>query len=123
MQERLRNIIFVLAGVGGLLLKPAYHGPLQELVRSYAGNLSISFAVYFLATRLKFPAAWGRWPAALVALAAVQAFEATDGFGFMSNTFDPWDYAANTAGVALAVAADLAAGRLLVKESRAKSAS
>lgn len=34
---------------------------------------------------------------------ATACFEATDGFGFMSNTYDPTDYIANALGVALAV--------------------
>jgi hypothetical protein len=32
-----------------------------------------------------------------------RVFEYTDGFGFMSNTYDPWDYAANAAGVGVAI--------------------
>lgn len=36
------------------------------------------------------------------ALLATELFEATDGFGVMSNAYDPADYIANAAGVALA---------------------
>jgi hypothetical protein len=39
-------------------------------------------------------------------LLAVTAFELADGFGLMSNVYDPIDLAANAAGVALAWAVD-----------------
>jgi hypothetical protein len=39
---------------------------------------------------------------ALAALLAVEAFEITDGFGVMSNTYDPLDLLANALGVAAA---------------------
>jgi hypothetical protein len=44
--------------------------------------------------------------AAAVALAAVELFEAADGFGLMANVYDPVDFAANAPGVALAVVID-----------------
>jgi len=43
-----RNVLFVLVGIAGLLLKRHYAGPFQELVYSYAGNFCVSFAVYFV---------------------------------------------------------------------------
>jgi hypothetical protein len=45
------------------------------------------------------------------AFAAVASFEATNGFGVMSNTFDPWDFLADAAGIGLGVLADLASHR------------
>lgn len=107
MREQVRVSGFVLVGVAGLLARDRYSGPWQEMVRSYGGNLSVSFAVYFLAMRLKWPRGWARGMAAGAALAAVESFEAFDGFGVMSNTFDPWDFVANAAGVALAYGVDL----------------
>jgi hypothetical protein len=46
--------------------------------------------------------------AAGFALAVVESFEAFDGFGVMTNTYDPSDYAANALGVALALIVDSA---------------
>jgi hypothetical protein len=44
--------------------------------------------------------------AAGLSLAVVELFEAFDGFGVMTNTYDPFDFVANTVGVALAVGVD-----------------
>ena len=43
-----RNVIFVLLGVAALVLKRHYFGPFVEIVHSYGGNVSASFAVYFV---------------------------------------------------------------------------
>jgi hypothetical protein len=100
-----------------------YSGPCFDLVHSYGANLAASFAVYFM---VRFagtfhPAAaspvtrLGSSPgaSALVALLAVELFEATDGFfGLMTNVYDPLDYGVNALGVALAVAVDLSAAQV-----------
>jgi hypothetical protein len=96
----------VLIGVCGLLMKRHYTGAFEALVHSYLGNVVASFAVYFV---MGLPPALGRRPAwitAAIALVVVQGFELTDGFGFMQNTYDPWDLLANTFGVAIAWAVD-----------------
>lgn len=103
---KLRSVALVLLGVAVLVLKPHYHGPLQDLVWSYLGNVSVSFAVYFLATLTAYRFPRPRLVAALGALALVESFELLDGFGVMSNTYDPWDLLANALGVALALAVD-----------------
>ena len=120
-----RNVLFVLLGVGGLVLKGRYSGPGQDLVHSYGGNVAASFAVYFwarLATG-RFAArslAHGarreqrlalKWNlphvlAAGLALVIVQLFEVFDGFGVMTNVYDRFDLLANTAGIAIAFALD-----------------
>jgi hypothetical protein len=46
-----------------------------------------------------------------LALAAVDLFEATDGFKVMSNVYDPADYLANTVGIALALMVDVVTSR------------
>jgi hypothetical protein len=103
---RLRNVVFVLLGVCVLLLRGSYAGPMNGLVRSYAGNVFVSFALYFVAS---FAVSGRRHPrllAALLALVAVTSFELTDGFGFMANVYDPLDLLANGAGIGLAVGVD-----------------
>ncbi len=122
-----RNVLFVLLGVGGLVLKGRYSGPGQDLVHSYGGNVAASLAVYFwarLATgpfaarfladlarreqRLNLKASLPRMLAAGLALVIVQLFEVFDGFGVMTNVYDRVDFAANAAGIAIALALDAA---------------
>ncbi len=43
-----RHVLFVLAGVVVLILKPHYHGPLAPVLFDYAGDFAVSFAVYFI---------------------------------------------------------------------------
>lgn len=103
-----RSVFLVFVGVAGLLLKGSYAGPSMEFVQSYIGNVSVSFSVYFVVVNVA-----GRWRngkvlSALLALAAVNLFEALDGFRIMTNVYDPWDYLANTIGIAVALALDVA---------------
>lgn len=94
-----------------LLTKPWMAGFLGEPAYCYLGNLSVSFAVYFpvsLAARERL----SKWSSILVALAAVECFELTDGFGIMTNVYDPLDLVANTIGIALAWAVDIAWDRI-----------
>lgn len=117
---RVRNIAFILCGVAALLLKSRYAGPNAEFVRSYLGNFSVSFAVYFLCSNfvllleplLRLTASQWRNATAALALAVVALFEETRGFGLMSNTYDPLDHAANAAGILLAVLVDSASAAL-----------
>ncbi len=107
MRERTRNIILVLLGVVGLLLKGHTSGPYREIILSYGGNIAVSFAVYYVVANLPLPPSFRRVLTAGLALAVVELFEATNGFGVMTNVYDPVDFAANAAGVALALAADV----------------
>lgn len=100
-------VAFVLLGVAVLVLKQAYHGPHADFVVSYLGNVSVSFAVYFLATVAVARMGGGRLAAVVCSLGAVEAFEVTNGFGVMLNVFDPWDLAANAVGVLLGLGIDL----------------
>ena len=106
-----RNVLFVLLGAAALVLKPYYHGPFAQGLYSYGGNLAVSFAVYFLAVIVAFRFRLGRFAAAASALLIVEAFEVTNGFGVMSNVYDPADLMANAAGVGVALAVDLALRR------------
>jgi uncharacterized membrane protein YjjP (DUF1212 family) len=113
---RARNTFFVLMGVAALLLKSWFSDSLSDLAFSYVGNLSVSFAVYFivrLATVDKLSPAF----CAIVALLIVQLFEATNGFGVMANVYDRFDFVANALGVALGVAVDVITSRLSLRRT------
>jgi hypothetical protein len=96
-----------------LVLKSAYHGPFQDVVHAYAGNVAVSFALYFAAVHAT--ATYGRpWLlAASLTLLVVELFEVTNGFGVMENVYDPADFIANAAGVGLAVIVAITTGRVL----------
>ena len=99
-------LLFILLGTLVLILKPLYKGPLSGVVISQGSNFSVSFAVYFIA-QLAFqgssqPKLWALIGSAL----AVQLFELTNGFGMMTNVYDPWDYLANALGIGLAFGID-----------------
>lgn len=107
-----RNVLFILAGVIALVLKRHYSGPFVETVYSYGGNVSASFAVYFVIGISTFGEKFGRLVTAGIALLVVELFEATNGFGVMTNVYDPVDFMANAMGVGLALAIDSAANRI-----------
>lgn len=117
MGEKTRNVLFVFLGVTGLLLNRHYSGPYQDIVACYGGNLCASFAVYFILSNLSFQIKGKRLWTAGMALAIVELFEVTNGFGIMTNTFDQMDLFANTIGVALALLVDTAASRSIRRKS------
>lgn len=116
--ETIRNTALALLGALGLVLKPAYRGPLQDLVYAYGGNFSVSLGLYFAALSAASRHGFGRLAAAAATLAAVEAFELANGFGIMANVYDPIDLLANAIGVAVAMVIDLASARLLVQSAR-----
>ncbi len=101
-----RNVMYVLVGVAALVLKKHYAGPGDQLLHNYGGNIAASFAVYFMFLQVPIPTTFKKTFAAGLALAAVELFEAFDGFGVMTNTYDPYDFVANALGVALALTVD-----------------
>jgi hypothetical protein len=101
-----RDLLFIASGIAGLLLGSYYAGPGDVLVHSYAGNICVSFAVYFLAKRVTPSLHRPEILAAVLALGVVELFEVTDGFGIMKNTYDPLDLAANAVGVGAALLLD-----------------
>jgi len=113
-----RSILFVLIGVAVFLLKHQYAGPLDGVVHAYAGNVSASFALYFVFTNLQLPARIRRFVAALIVFAAVESFEAFDGFGLMANTYDPVDFLANLIGIALGYLLDTKLGKVRIEDTR-----
>ncbi len=110
MTPKARNVIFVLLGVAALVLKKHYSGPLVEIIHSYGGNLSASFAVYFVVRILTFGWRYRRFATAGIALLVVELFELTNGFGVMTNVYDSVDLLANAVGVVLALAIDTLVG-------------
>ena len=113
-----RNVTFALLGAAALVLKHSYAGIWERLVHAYAGNFVVSFALYFafLGAVLRF-----RYPrvlAAVVVFVVVTAFEVTNGFGVMTNVYDPLDIAANAAGIGFAVLVDMVSWRVLTGSSQ-----
>lgn len=114
--ETRRSVGFVLLGVAALVLKPHYYGPLDQAVHDYGGSFAVSFAVYFLAAIVTSRVGLGRLAAGTSALLVVEAFELTNGFGIMSNVYDPGDLVANAAGICFALALDVVTRRQPTRE-------
>ena len=109
----IRNVALAVLGAAVLVLKSAYQGPFEDALNAYAGNVAVSFALYFAAINATSRYGRPRLLAAALTLLAVELFEITNGFGVMENTYDPADFIANAAGVGLAVIVDLGTGRAL----------
>ena len=120
-RSELRNVLFVLPAIGLLLVKHQYTGPFQELIYSYAGNVTVSFALYFVVLKLCMSSPqFGRVIAVAVVLVCVESFELFDGFRVMSNSYDAFDLLANAVGVGLALSLDTILGRKRQKDLRSK---
>ena len=105
--DKIRNVIFILLGVLLLLIKPHYDGPFLDIVKSYLGNFSISFAVYFIVQFNDYLWKSNKLITAIAALAVVNLFELTNGFGVMTNVYDAIDLLVNFSGVLLALVLDI----------------
>jgi len=105
-KQKVSNVLFILFGILVLLLKQIYNGPGLEIVKSYSGNLSISFAVYFLICFSSDYWKQNKLITALISLTIVELFEITNGFGIMTNTYDTIDLFVNLIGVILALVLD-----------------
>jgi len=108
---KLRNLVFILLGVLILVFKRYYQGPLSDLIQNHGSNFSVSFATYYIAlmafNQLPRPSLFSF----IGSLLAVELFELTNGFGVMTNVYDPWDYLANFLGISLAVGLDITLDR------------
>ena len=113
----IRNVVMALLGAMVLVFLRGYDGPFGVLLGAYGGNVAVSFALYFAALNASARYQRPRLLAASATLLAVGLFEATDGFGVMANTFDPIDFAANAAGVGLAVIVDVVTSPILRRRS------
>jgi glycopeptide antibiotics resistance protein len=109
----IRNVALAILGAAVLVLKSGYHGPSEDVIAAYAGNVAVSFALYFAA--INATSRYGRslLIAAALTLLAVELFEVTNGFGVMENVYDPADLIANAAGIGLAVTVDIATAGVL----------
>ena len=105
--EKIRNVIFILLGVLLLLIKPHYNGPFLDIVKSYLGNISISFSVYFIISFYSRHWKMNKLITALIALLIVELFEVLNGFGIMTNVYDNMDLIANPFGILFALSIDL----------------
>lgn len=101
-----RNVLLVLLGVAVLVTKRHYSGPFVEVIHDHGGNAAASFAAYFV-TRI-MTSGWrhGGLLTAGIALLVAELFEVTDGYGVMTNVYDPADFVANALGVGTAWAVD-----------------
>ena len=118
VRDKIWNLGVIFICVIVLLSKRYYTGPYLELVHSYLGNISISFAVYFI---LGFSS--DRWKnnnfiTAFIALLVVELFEITNGFGIMRNVFDYFDLIANILGVVLALTLNSLLDRLRTQSNK-----
>ena len=102
----------VLVGVTAPLIKNWFRDSMGSLAHAYLGNVAASFAVFFVVAIAAAPKLHRIWVAA-IALAIVEVFELTDGFGVMTNVYDPFDYLANALGVALAGCVDFSSARTM----------
>ncbi|MBK6766768.1 MAG: hypothetical protein IPG71_10755 [bacterium] len=102
---------------GALLLAAGgrYHGPGEILVHSYVSNIAFSFAAYFLIFLARIRVIERRWRAAGVALSVAMISELLQGIRLLDGVFDPWDFAANGLGVALALVTDRFVERVALK--------
>ena len=105
--EKIRNVIFILLGVLLLLIKPHYNGPFLDIVKSYLGNISISFSVYFIISFYSRQWKMNKLITSMIALLIVELFEVLNGFGFMANVYDNMDLLANLLGILIAFSIDL----------------
>lgn len=103
---KVRNVLFILLGALVLVLKHNYNGPYTEIVKSYSGNISVSFAIYFLVSLNSHHWKSNKLITAIISLIIVELFEITNGFGIMANVYDTIDLFANLIGVILALALD-----------------
>ena len=105
-KQKIRNVCFILLGIILLVLKQKYNGPYPEIISSYLGNFSISFAVYFIVEFNDHLWKKNKVITAIIAIAIVSLFELTNGFGVMTNVYDTFDLLVNIVGVLLAITVD-----------------
>jgi hypothetical protein len=103
---RMLRTACVLCGALVLGISGSYSGPGEILTRSYGSNVAFSFSAYFLVLLTRIRVLEFRWRATGVALAVATLSEILQGTRHLEGVFDPWDFAANAAGVALALITD-----------------
>ena len=117
-KQKIRNVSFILVGVILLILKQKYNGPNPEIIKSYLGNFSVSFAVYFIVQFNDHLWKTKKVITALIAIVVVSLFELTDGFGVMTNVYDTLDLLVNFGGVLLAITLDVFTIRFMPEDKK-----
>ena len=110
--SKARSVFYIILGFAALAIKRHYSGSFAEVVYSYGGNISASFAAYFLVRILTLGWKNAGLVTATIALVAAELFEATTGFGVMTNVYDPVDFVVNALGVGLALLLDTLSGSM-----------
>ena len=111
---RARKIVVVIVALAvalaHLFTGPDYRGPLRWFVTGYAIDILLPFSSYFLLVAAAEESAMLRpWLVkALIVVSVMSSAEVAQYFGqpIFGRTYDPWDFAAYSAGAAIAAAAD-----------------
>ena len=111
------SVVMVLIGVVGLVTKRHWGGSAGEIIWAYWGNVTASFSVFFIVGLIPQFRKVGGFLVAVIALIVVELFELTNGFGVMTNVYDPVDLIANVVGVGLDFLADFLLKRAMAKRS------
>ena len=75
-------------------------------MKSYAGNLSVSYAIYFLISIVADKWKKNKLITAGITFIIVTSFEVTNGFGIVENVYDTIYLFANLIGISLALGLD-----------------
>ncbi|MFH0736794.1 MAG: hypothetical protein V1773_18335 [bacterium] len=113
-KEKVIKLVLIIIGVFGLILKRSYTGEYIDFVRSYLGNFSISFAIFFLVEIGSKKLKLNNYVLALLSLSILELFELTNGFGIMQNVYDPYDLVVNFIGVGFAVIVNIVISKILL---------
>jgi len=100
--DKLRNLAGVALGVLGLLLCRHYTGPGAALLHAHGANLTFSFGAFYILKLTRLPRVERGRVCAAYALTGVCAQEIAQGLSLYPGVFDPLDFVANAAGIALA---------------------
>ena len=106
MGHKLRNVAFILLGVRPHMLSGSYSGPHARWVHSYASNISISFALFFLLQFVRLPGIRNPFACAGYALIILFVEEFAERLPGYPGVFDPWDLLYDAIGVAVALGLD-----------------
>lgn len=113
---KIRNILYIAIGTGGLLFSRHYSGPMGDFFHCHGANVSISFALYYLSKSFRLPLNDNKLMNAAYAMVVVSAQEAPQGIGLYPGAYDPLDFLADAAGIGFALGADISRSRKKILE-------